>query len=307
MSREGEDRIAAAAERQHGVVTHRQLMEAGLSRSAMGRRLLSGRLRLLHRGVYLAVPFPLPHTREMAAVLASDPDAVVSHHSAAALWGLGAGSGSSPRATAPVEITVEGNRGRRPGIRVHRVARLGDEERTVSQGIPITTPGRTLLDLATVTGARELEAAVARAEREGLVDPDALAALLARQRGHAGTRVLKAVAEAPGGPALTRSAAEAKFLALIREAGLPAPECNVVLGPYEIDFLWRAAGIAAEVDGFRYHASRPRFEGDRRKDAWLLAAGITVVRLSWRQITREAMATAVQLGQALARAGSNRS
>ena len=110
----------------------------------------------------------------------------------------------------------------------------------------------------------------------------------------------------PGGPALTRSEAEQKLLTLIRDARLPAPECNVSMGRYEVDFLWRSAGIAVEVDGFGYHSSRPRFEGDRRKDAELLAAGITVLRLTWRQITQEPLATAVQLGQALARAGGRR-
>ncbi len=101
---------------------------------------------------------------------------------------------------------------------------------------------------------------------------------------------------------MTRSEAELRFLELIRRAGLPAPAVNVTFGRYEIDFLWRAQGIAVEVDGFRYHASRLRFEGDRRRDSWLLAHGIQVIRLSWRQITDDAVATAVQVGQALTRA-----
>ena len=304
MSREVEDRIAAATARQHGCVTRGQLAEAGLTRSAIGRRVESGRLRVLHRGVYLALPFPLPHTREIAAVLASGPGAVLSHVSAAALWGLRVDSEAG--AKEPVDVTVAGNRGHRPGIRAHRVERLGEEERAMKDGIPITSPGRTLVDLAAVVGTRELEATVARAEREGLIAPESLSALVARHRGRTGMPALEAVLRLPGGPALTRSEAEAKFLALIREAGLPPPECNVAVGRYEIDFLWRGSGIGVEVDGFRYHASRPRFEGDRRKDSQLLATGITVVRLSWRQIAHAPIATAVQLGQALARAGCRR-
>lgn len=302
MNRKVEDRVAAAAARQHGVVARAQLVEAGLSPSAVARRLRAGRLRPLHRGVYLVGPLSPARAPEMAAVLASGPGAVVSHLSAASLWGVYPG-----RAGAPVDISVAANRGRRPGIRVHRVVGLNAEERTVLDGIPITTPGRTLVDLAAAVGSRELEGAVARAEREGLVAPDALPALVARYRGRPGTPALRAVLEAGGGPALTRSEAEARFLGLVREAGLPAPEANVRVGRYEIDFLWRAEGIAVEVDGFRHHASRPRFEGDRRKDALLLSGGIKVVRLSWRQITREAMATAVQIGQALARADGDRS
>lgn len=145
---------------------------------------------------------------------------------------------------------------------------------------------------------------MARAEREGLVDGEAMDTLVARSRGRPGVAALRALVAAPAGPAFTRSEAEERFLALVREARLPAPELNVAIGRYEIDFLWRGAGIAVEVDGFRHHSSRPRFEGDRRKDTWLLAAGIKVVRLSWRQIVDDPVATAVQVGQVLARAGA---
>ena len=105
---------------------------------------------------------------------------------------------------------------------------------------------------------------------------------------------------------LTRSEAEDRFLALVRGAGLPTPSANVPVGPYEIDFFWVSEGIAVEVDGYRGHSTRPRFEGDRRKDAWLLARGVKVIRLSWRQIVHEAMGTAVLVGQALALANGSR-
>jgi len=296
MSRTVESRIADRAARQHGVVTRGQLVEAGLSPSAVDRRLASGRYLAVHSGVYLILPFPLQHTREMAAVLASGPGAVLSHVSAASLWGMrAAGDG-------PVDVIVPGNRGRRLGIRAHRVERLTDGECTVRERIPLTTPGRTLMDLASVLETRELEGVLARAERAGLVRGDALRKLAAHNRGRRGARAFRAVCQLPGGPSLTRSAAEVELLALVREAGLPTPECNVNVGRYELDFLWRAARIAVEVDGFRYHSSRQHFEGDRRRDAELVAAGITVLRLSWQQVTDERVATAVKLGQALARA-----
>ncbi len=297
MKPEVETRIGDRAARQHGVITRHQLMEAGLSPSAVDRRLASGRYRAIHSGVYLVLPFPLPYTREMAAVLASGPDAAVSHVSAAPHWRMRAA------VDGPVDVIVRGNRGRRLGIRAHRV-RLPAAEHTAQDGIPLTTPERTLLDLASVLEASEMEAVLARAEREGLVRADALGRLLARHPGHRGAGAIRAVYRLAGGPSLTRSAAEAELLALVREAGLPAPECNVNVGRYELDFLWRAARIAVEVDGFRYHSSRQRFEGDRRKDTDLVAAGITVLRLSWRQVTDERVATAVKLGQALARARS---
>lgn len=303
VNREVEHRIDEMAARQHGVVSREQILGSGLSSSALGRRVRSGRLRPLHRGVYVVGPIVPSRAAEMAAVLAS-AGGVLSHASAASLWGWRPRQPAQGTAVAaPIDITIAGaNRGRRPGIRLHRVEWLDPAEHTLLDSIPITTPGRTLVDLAAVVGTRELESAVAWAEREGLVHSEALSALLERHRGRSGTRALRAILGAPGGPAFTRSVAEAKFLALVREAGLPAPDANVRIGPYEIDFLWRSSGIAVEVDGFRHHSLRPRFEGDRRKDAWLLAAGIHVVRLSWRQIAHEGMRTAVQLGHALLRA-----
>ncbi len=248
--------------------------------------------------MYLALPFPLARTAEIAAVLAAGAGAVLSHLNALALWDIG------PAPAGPdVEVSVVGHRGRRRGIRLHRVDRLDEDERTVRQDIPVTTPGRTLVDAAALLSRRELEAAVARADRERLVTFKAFSALVARHRGRRGIPALEAVLGLAGGPALTRSAAEEAFLALLRKAGLPMPEVNARVGHYEVDFLWRRSRIAVEIDGFRYHSSHSSFEGDRRRDAQLAAAGLAVIRLSWRQITQEAMATAVQLGQALARAG----
>lgn len=296
MTREIEDRIAAAAARQHGVVTRRQLVNAGLSSDTIDHRVAVGKLRVVHRGVYLTLPFPLSHTREMAAVLASGPGAALSHLSVVSLWGYREGSGRRARL---LDVSVVGNRGRVPGIRLHRVERLDRDERTVIEGIPVTTPARTLLDVATVVGTRELEALVARAEREGLVTRDVLSKALTGKRGRPGTRALRALLQMPGGPSFTRSEAEERFLALVRNARLPAPECNVRVAGYELDFFWPGLRFAVEVDGFRFHSSRSSFEEDRRKDADLLAVGTTVLRLSWTQITNEALATIGQLGQAL--------
>lgn len=318
MKRELEERIAAVASRQHGVVTLHQLLAAGLSSSAVSRRVGGGRLRRLHRGVYLVGLTPLTWTREMAAALAAGAGragvhVVVSHANALALWGLAApGSSAATVQVAvadrrdsgrePVHVTMAGaNRGRHRGIQVHRVGALAADECSARYGIPVTAPGRTLVDLAVVLGSRELEGAVARAEREGLIDAGRLRALLDRHPRRPGVAALRAILGGPAGAAFTRSEAESRFLALIRQAGLPQPATNVGVGAYELDFLWRDEGVAVEVDGFRHHSTRHRFESDRRKDAWLLAHGIVVVRVTWQQITREATRTAVLVGQALAR------
>lgn len=179
---------------------------------------------------------------------------------------------------------------------------LDADERNEVKGIPVTAPGRTLLDLATVAGSRVVERALARAERERLVDRAQLQEILARYRGRPGAPLLRSLVMASGGPALTRSEAEALFLALVRKAGLPTPEVNVRFEGYELDFFWRAAGIAVEVDGYRYHSSHPSFQGDRRRTTHLAALGIQVIPLAWSQIVDEEMATAVLLGKALLRA-----
>lgn len=102
------------------------------------------------------------------------------------------------------------------------------------------------------------------------------------------------------GSALTRSEAEERFLDLIRRAQLPAPEVNTRVHGYEVDFLWRAQRLVVEIDGFRFHSTRRAFEGDRRKDATLKAAGLATMRVTWDQIEHELLAVTARLGQALA-------
>lgn len=104
----------------------------------------------------------------------------------------------------------------------------------------------------------------------------------------------------------TRSEAERRFLELLRSAGLPPAHTNVPQGPFELDFFWPDLNVAVEVDGFAFHRSRAQFENDRRKDAWLLTRGIRMIRVTWRQITREPIVVAVQVGQALALAQASR-
>ena len=293
-------RMIALATGQHGVVSRGQLLGAGFTSGDVRGHVRAGRLRSLHRGVYLlgqlVGALEPERAREMAAVLACGPGAVVSHTSAALLWGL-------LKIRDEIHVTVpRAARRRRPGICVHRACALTAGETTRLEGIPVTTPARTLRDLSTVVGAPEVSRAAARAERRGLVAPGELTAILALHRGRPGARRLRFAIGGEAGPAFTRSEAEDRFLALIRSGGLPAPETNVVIARHEVDFLWRAEGLAVEVDGFAYHGSRRSFEHDRRRDAELAAAGIRVIRVTWRQLVEEPAAVLVRVAQALARA-----
>lgn len=288
--------IADLAAGQHGLVTRKQLLAAGVRPATITSRVSTKRLQPVHRGVYQVGPLEPSHLGERAAVLACGPGALVSHRSAAALWTM------LPRRNEadPVDITLpEGDRGRREGIRPHRVTALDPQEAGEVEGIPVTMPARTLLDLAGVAGPHELERAIARAEKLELTSRGEVLALLDRRANRRGARTLRSLLDPRVRPALTRSEAEERFLALVRKARLPEPEVNVVVGRYEVDFLWRDVRLAVEIDGYAFHSSKKMFEGDRRRDADLAAHGFQVIRFTWHQVDDEREATLARLAQAL--------
>ena len=298
-SREVERSIVELARGQHGVVTRSQLLELRLDARAISRRVESGQWERLFRGTYVVGPIAPPRAREMAAVLACGPNAVISHGSGAGLWGLF----PVPSATDPVDITVVGRRSELSGIRARGTTALADDEWTRIDEIPVTSVGRTLVDFAAVACMADLERAVARAERESLITPPALDALLTRYHRRPGVPALRAVLERVGGPALPESEAEEIFLRdVVRDGDLPTPRTNVRVGDYRLDFFWEEFGVAVEIDGFRWHGNRPRFNSDRRRITRLAAAGIQVIPIAWSQIVDEPTATAVQIGKALLRA-----
>ncbi len=288
--------IDELAARQHGIVGRAQLLRAGVSAHRIEYRIRSGRFLTLRRGIYRVGPLTGPRAREMAAVLACGETAVLSHRSAAVVWGLAPPLPGEP----PVDVSVR--RGRRaPGVRLHRTTTLAAEEITRRDGVPITTPERTLLDLAASIGGHDLERTCARAARLGAVDREGIERTVERHPRHRGARMLRALVAAGDRPVLTRSEAEARFLALIRRARIRTPDVNVLVHGHEVDFLWRAERLVVEIDGFAFHASRRAFEADRRRDAVLTAAGMRVLRVTWRQLAAEPEALLARVAQALAR------
>jgi very-short-patch-repair endonuclease len=166
-------------------------------------------------------------------------------------------------------------------------------------GLRLTAPARTLLDLASVLDAQSLGRAVNEAFVSGLVTEEELWAVLDRCRGRRGAPRLRALLDDGRGPSITRSEAERRLLELLSIAGLPRPETNVRVGRYEVDLLWRAQGIVIEVDGYAFHSTRVAFERDRIRDADLQAAGLAVVRVTWRQIADAPEATVARIGHLL--------
>lgn len=289
---------ARLAKGQHGIVTRQQLLAAGIPSANIGRRVGSGWLRRIHRGVYLVGAVPPPLAPEMAACLACGPHACVSHSSAARLWRL---VPARAKRKEPVHVTVPGSARRRPGIRVHRVVELAGDETTRLQGIPITTPERTLLDVAGLMSSRALEQALAEAYARHLATAESVGALIERHPRRPGARHLL---DLLGGsdPAHTRSHAEDRFLALIEKAGVERPGVNVRVAGHLVDFFWRRAGLVVEIDGFGPHSSRKAFNRDRTRDADLVGAGYRVLRIPWDSLVDEPEAVLVRLGKAMSAA-----
>lgn len=286
-------RLAAS---QDGVVSRNQMLRAGLTPATLDYRVGAGRLEPLYRGVYRVGPVVGPRVREFGALLACGEGAVLSHRTAAALWEL---LPPSPPG-APIHVTAPRNR-RGPGrdVRVHRTIRLDPEERARRDGLVVTSPTRTLLDLALCAGTRELRRAVDRVRSRGLVGVDELDEALARHSRRNGTGVLRRVIQSLEDPRTTRSEAEERFLELVRRGGLPRPLSNVTVEGLEVDFLWRRARLVVEIDGYAHHGGRAAFERDRRRDQVLAAAGYRVVRISWRQLTAASAPVLVRVAQAL--------
>jgi very-short-patch-repair endonuclease len=276
--------ILEFAGRQHGLVSRAQLLRAGVPLHILYRRVLRWRLRQVHRGVYQVGPVAAPLWREMAAVLAYDGAAVVSHASAAAARGLIA----PLPADAAVDVIVLGRgRSRLPHIRAHRTRPPAAGEVTTWWGIPMTTVARTLLDLATCASPRGLEQAVAAALRQRLVTTADLLALTARHPTHPGSRALAALCRRATPPAFLYSVAEELFLQAARDDGLEEPETNVAVHGFVVDFFWRARNVIVEIDGWTYHSSYAAHCDDRHRDATLTARGFKVLRFPAAQVRED--------------------
>ncbi len=246
--------------------------------------------------MYLLGPTRPPHAREMAAVLACGPRAVLSHVAAAHLWQLL----PHPAPPGPVDVTVAGrNPGQHPGIRVRRTGSLRRSEVTAKHGIRVTTPARTLLDLASQVDALELEHAIAEAFALRLTNRTTLVSTLDRHRGRPGVPVLRGQLEADHPPARTRSHPERHLLMLIRDEGLPHPEANARFGRWQVDLLWREQRVAVEIDGYAAHSSPWAFRRDYAKTADLENGGLRVIRVTWPQNRDQPQATLARITRAL--------
>lgn len=273
----GESPINSLAARQYGYFGREQLEALGLTRGAVEHRLRARRLVRVHQGVYsLGPPRREPAAQAFAAVLACGPGAALSHSSAAFLWGL------SKRWQTPPEVTVTRD-ARRDGITTHRTGSLDRRDIRTHLGIRMTSAARTLLDIAPRLTDPELTRAINDGRLSRRIYPAELEALLARLPTHRGAKRIRALVTPSAGP--TRSELEDTFVAFTRRHGLPEPQINARVAGYEVDALFAEQKVIVELDGWEFHSDRRSFEGDRERDAALLAAGYVTVRITWERLT----------------------
>jgi very-short-patch-repair endonuclease len=262
-------------------------------------RLADGRLHELHRGVYLVGhTAPPPHAHEMAALLACGKGAVLSHRSAAHLWSL-----FSYPAAPPVCVTLPPERYvKRPRIETHR-ATIDRRDIRARHGLTLTSPPRTILDLAATLDAAHLESVVAEAGYRRLASEVELKDQLGRYPNRRGASSLIEILDLTGGPRRTRSPAERLMLRLLRRAQITGYETNGRIHDYEVDFLWRELSFAVEIDGYDAHSGRVAFERDRLKLATLEARGLVVMPVTGRRLRVDEEGVLGRLIGGLRRAG----
>lgn len=273
--------VAAWAGEDWGVLSLAELRACGLSRKAVMWRVRAGWLHPLHRTVYaVGHPNVSIEGRLLAAVKACGPGAVASHFSAAVLWGLMRWDGRRP------EVLVASRSTRRhPGLRVHRTARLEFRDVARRRCVPVTSPARTLVDIASMLGPRPLRRAVREAQAQRIVALPHIVEALSRLGPCRGSAKLAAIVAT--GPAPTRSELEDVVLDLLLRGGLQHPHVNVplLLGGRRVipDFRWAARRVVVEADGAAWHENRLAREDDAARQAVLEAHGERVVRVTWQQ------------------------
>ena len=268
--------MLALAKGQHGHLARRQLLTMGLSRGAIDGRIESGEYVRVHHGVYCIAPRrDDPISRAAAAVLACGPEAVLSHGSAATLWGL------LRNWTFPLEVIA--TQRKRPGIVTHRCRTLKRRDITRQHGIPTTSPERTILDNAPRLNSKQLTRMVNDGRLSGYVHLATLADVVSRNPHHPGANLLRPFVEDSGNP--TRSGFEDAFKAFCASYRLPTPLINTKVNGYEVDAYFPDHNLIVELDGRRYHDDPESFEEDREQDAEQLKHGLRTVRITDERFT----------------------
>ncbi len=270
------------AERQHGVVARRQLLALGFNSREIEHRVGRGRLHLAMRGVYaVGWPTQTPERRWMVAVLACGDGAMLSHRSAAALWRIGG------ERRGLIEVSVRRRcELRRSGLRVRGRPTLAKTDILKRDGIPVTSPVLTLIDMASELRPLEIERAVNEADKRDLVDPETLRLSLDTYAGQPGVPTLRKLLDKLTFR-LSDSDLEIFFRPIAAAADLPPPLSKQMVNGWEVDFHWPDLGLVVETDGLRYHRTASTQTRDARRDRAHALAGMTPLRFTHYEIKHE--------------------
>lgn len=298
MSRARSAQTWRLAAKQHGILARPQLLALGFSARAIQHRIAYGRLHSVARGIY-AVGWPHLDRRRRwaAAVLAAAAGgqathlpthpylgngAVLSHRSAAALWGIGS---ELPGA---IDLSVRRAQGvSRSGLRVRRRPSLATAEIVLCDDLPATSPVQTLIDLATELDPISSERAVNDADKRDLVDPESLRTALDQHRGEPGVRPLRQILDRLTFR-LSDSDLEIYFRPIAASAGLPNPLAKQHVNGFEVDFFWPELGLVIETDGLRYHRTPSAQKRDAKRDRAHVLAGMSPLRFTHYEVRYEA-------------------
>jgi hypothetical protein len=283
-------KTARIADRQYGHVTRQQLLDLGLPSQTIVRWLGNRRLIQVHTGVYaVGHQQRTAVAKAMAAVLACGDQALLSHDSAAALWGVRTWP-AQPEVTAPHDR-------RRPGIRTHRTETLTRKDIRRHHNIRVTSPSRTMLDIQTRLTDKQLVRAVNELRLQKHLGGTELARLL-----ETSTRIANLI-DPTQNP--TRSGKEDEFVAFCKTHGLPTPGTNVKLFGKEVDALFEAEKVIVEIDDWSTHGSHKSFESDRKRDAVAAEHGYLTVRVTSASGGDDPHREAESLSRTLARRRAN--
>ncbi len=287
--------IAKLAARQGGHITHAQLLDLGLTTTAIGTRSSCGLLIRVHRGVYAVGHLPTnPIDRAHGALLAAGPRSALCGRSAGAVWGLYA---SWPRR---LEL-VSPMRRRIPGLLVRRSGKLMRRDIVVHRGVRVTSPARTMLEIAPRTAMRTLDRFHNELRMRNLISNEQLIDVATRNRTHPGAAILLELAGASGGEA-KRSMLEVDWARFARRHRLPEHEMNVHVAGHRVDVLFTPQRLVVELDGWATHGTRHAYEGDRSQDSEILArTGIPTIRITREGFRRDPAAQALRILAVLAR------
>jgi very-short-patch-repair endonuclease len=292
-----ERQISLLAGRQKTIASGAQLRALGLGRRAIKYRVETARLHIVFRDIYSVGCGELPPlAREQAALLSCGRGAFISHHSAAFIWGLQ--DGEPPE----VEVSVVGRYcASREGIRVHRIGAIDRRELKRHEGLWVSSPARTVLEIAATGSITVVERTIEQGLIRRLLDPREVEAVLARNRPCRGAARVAAVISDDIANEKIRSRTEKHFLRLMRDAGLPRPDVNVRRGRAELDFVWRDQRLVVEIDGYRFHRGPAAFRRDHEKNLVLQDARFEILRFTHDHVEQRPTLTVARVSGALAR------